>query len=66
MKANARRAPYAFSSVWYAVIALSVVVAIALVIAGLEIAHMRSQVNTLQNQVSQLNLLLLKTLSQGK
>ena len=61
-----RRAPYARSSVWYAVIALSVVLVIALVIAGVEIAHLRSQVQSLQNNVSGLNLLLLKALGQGK
>ena len=59
-----RRTPR--SSVWYAVIALSVVLVIALVVAGVEIAHLRSQVHTLQNNVSGLNLLLLKALGQGK
>jgi hypothetical protein len=39
---------------------------IAFVLAGIEIMHLRSQVHTLQNQVSGLNLILLKTLGQGK
>jgi hypothetical protein len=61
-----KRAPYARPSVWYAVIALSVVVAIVLVVAGLEISHLRSQINTLQGQVSETYLMLLKLLGQGK
>jgi hypothetical protein len=61
-----KRAPYARSSVWYAVIALGVVLVIALVFAAIEIVHLRSQVHTLQTNVSGLNLLLLKALGQGK
>jgi hypothetical protein len=57
-----KRAPYARSSVWYAVIALSVVVAIVFVVGAIEVVHLRSQVNTLQNQVSSAYLLLLKGL----
>ena len=63
---NAKRAPYARSSVWYTVIALGLVLVIAFVAVGVEIVHMRSQVNTLQNQVTQLNLLALKLIAQGK
>ncbi len=63
---KAKRAPYARSSVWYAVIALGLVLVIAFVAVGVEIVHMRSQVNTLQNQVTQLNLLALKLIAQGK
>jgi hypothetical protein len=55
-----KRAPYARRSIWYAVIALSVVVVAAGVIAGVEIVHLRSQVHTLQNQVSAAYVLLLK------
>jgi hypothetical protein len=57
-----KRAPYARSSVWYAVIALSVVVVVAFVVAAIEIVHLRSQVHTLQNQVSSAYLLLLQNL----
>jgi hypothetical protein len=52
--------------VWYAVIALSVVVVLALVVAGIEIAHMRSQINTLQGQLSESYLMLLKLIGQAK
>jgi hypothetical protein len=37
-----------------------------LVVAGLEISHLRSQINTLQGQVSETYLMLLKLLGQGK
>ncbi len=61
-----KRAPYARPSVWYAVIALGVVIVIALVVGGLEIAHLRSQITTLQSQISASYLMLLKLLGQGK
>jgi hypothetical protein len=59
-----KRAPYARSNVWYAVIALSAVLVVGLVVATLEIVHLRSEVNSLQNQVESTYLMLVK-LTQG-
>jgi hypothetical protein len=61
-----KRAPYARSSVWYAVIALGILVVAALVVASIEIIHLRSQVHTLQQKSAQLSFIYLKLLAQGK
>jgi|HubBroStandDraft_5_1064220.scaffolds.fasta_scaffold1903675_1 hypothetical protein len=63
---KARRAPYARSSVWYAVIALGVVVVIAVALGAIEIVHLRSQVHSLQSQLASAYLMLLKLLGQSK
>lgn len=54
------RAPYAKRSVWYAIAILSVVLVAALVVAGYEINHLRTQVNGLQTQLTGLQGLVLK------
>jgi hypothetical protein len=47
-----QRAPYARRTVWYAVGILSVVLLAALVVAGYEINHLRTQTNGLQAQIT--------------
>ena len=46
------RAPYARRSVWVAIAILSGVFVIGAAIAGYEIHHLNSEVNTLQSQIA--------------
>ena len=46
------RAPYARRSVWVAIAILSGVFVIGAAIAGYEINHLNSEVNTLQSQIA--------------
>ena len=49
------RAPYARRSVWTVIAILSVVLVAGFVAAGLEIEHLRNQVNGLSSQVNGLS-----------
>jgi hypothetical protein len=58
-----RRAPYASRSVWIAIAVISIVLVAGGLVAGLEISHLKNQVNGLQYVVGQLYQ---KSVSSGK
>jgi hypothetical protein len=58
-----QRVPYAKRSVWYAIAALSIILIVVCVLAGLQINHLHNQVNALNNTVA---LLYKTSANQGK
>lgn len=61
-----QRAPYASRSIVPVIVVLAIVVVVGGVAAGLEINHLHTQVNGLQNQVAVIYQLLLKTAARIK
>jgi hypothetical protein len=52
---KSRRAPYANRSVWYVVAVLSIILVAGFAVGGYEINHLRTETNSLQNQVTALD-----------